>query len=88
MKTLKEIKTASERLNYRLVGYTEEGMENYGIEVSTTLFGNEEKDCIRDISTDLEFTEKLMNTLADNSALPSTAREIIEEYITAHYTSH
>ncbi len=87
MKILKEIRTAAGRLNYYL---TESSFENgdirYGVTVTTTLFGEEESDSVTDFSSDCEKTERFMALMADNSVLPSTLKEVAEEYISAACT--
>ena len=41
---------------------------------------------VKDITSELDFARKLLFMLADNFVLPSTADEVIEEYITASFT--
>lgn len=84
---VKEVKIAGDRLVYRLIeDEFPDGTIGYGISVSTTLFGEEEEASVKNISIDCEKTERLMMLLADNSVLPSTLREITEEYLAAEYT--
>jgi hypothetical protein len=97
MKVLYEIKLAGERLSYRIISNErgEEGLSSlpslprqtcYGVSVSTTLFGEEEEETVDDFSSDYGETEKFLHLLADNTVLPSTLKEIAEEYIAAKYT--
>ncbi len=82
MNTIATIETARGRLCYTLFSTSNNGSEHYGITVKSTLFDNETS-AVEDISTDIDFVRRLMNILADNTVLPSTFNEIVEEYVAA-----
>lgn len=88
MEAVTEMTIAGGRLIYRL---TEENndmsVKSYGISISTTLFGAEETEAVKDISTEKSFVETLMSVLADNIVLPSTLKEIVGDYVAAKYTA-
>lgn len=65
---------------------TESGMYSYGITVSSEIFGDAEESTVKDISSEKEFTLKLLFLLADNLVLPSTLDEVVEEYLAAAFT--
>ncbi len=88
MKIINEISTASNRINYKLFTTETDNIIQYGMIISTTLFGAEESDCVKDITTDKELAERMLYTFADNTVLPSTMREIIEEYINEEQYAH
>ena len=85
MKTLAKIETAKGKLIYTLFSTETDEAVTYGITVNSKLFG-EETASLQDISTDFDFTEKLMLMLAENFVLPSTFKEVAEEYIAAAAT--
>ena len=86
MQLLKEISLSQGRLTYGLTEMSLSTIPTYGIEAATTLFGEKEAEQIRHITTDREFAEKLLYTLADNTVLPSTLKEVVEEYVTIFST--
>lgn len=53
----------------------------YGIEINSTLFGDEEIGTIEDVSTDFELMTNLFELLMENLVLPSTMKDIIHDYI-------
>ena len=85
MNTIATVETARGRLRYILFNTTTDGFTYYGITVNSTLFGNETA-TLSDISTDEFFTQRLMLMLADNLVLPSTFKEVVEEYVSAAMT--
>ena len=85
MNTIATIETAKQNLRYILFSTTADGFTHYGITVNSTLFGNETA-TLSEISTDEIFVRRLMNMLADNMVLPSTFKEVVEEYITTAMT--
>lgn len=86
MKTVNTIETAGGKLLYTLFSDMADGCEHYGVEVSSKIFGREEKSSVSDITTDLFFAERIAFMLADNLVLPSTLSEIVEECVTAEFT--
>lgn len=86
MKTINTIETAKGKLLYTLFSEESEGSERYGITAVSSIFGDEETATIRDITTELDFAERLVHLLADNLVLPSTFPEVVEEYIAAKFT--
>lgn len=87
MTVLKEINIAQDRLCYCLTeSVREDGSVTYGVEVTTTLFGAPEVSAVDDISPDRQFAEKFLNMLADNLVLPSTLKEVAEEFVASYFT--
>lgn len=86
MKAITKVETARGRVVYTLFSEKSGAGERYGITVRSELFRNAEEAVVKDISSEREFAEKLLFTLADNLVLPSTADEVIEEYIAAAFT--
>lgn len=85
MNTITTIEIAKGKLRYILFSTDSDGFTHYGITVNSTLFGDETA-TLSEISTDEIFVQRLMNMLADNMVLPSTFREVVEEYVTATMT--
>lgn len=85
MNTITTIEIAKGKLRYILFSTASDGFTHYGITVNSTLFGDETA-TLSEISTDEIFVQRLMNMLADNMVLPSTFREVVEEYVTATMT--
>lgn len=85
MNTIDTIEIAKGKLRYTLFSTASNGFTHYGITVNSTLFGDETA-TLSEISTDEIFVQRLMNMLADNMVLPSTFREVVEEYVTATMT--
>lgn len=86
MKVITQIETARGKVVYELFGETAESTVRYGIKVRSGLFDGAEEAVIKDITSELDFARKLLFTLADNLVLPSTADEVIEEYLAASVT--
>lgn len=86
MKAITKVETARGRVVYTLFSEKSDDGERYGITVRSELFRNAEEAVVKDISSEREFAERLLFTLADNLVLPSTADEVIEEYIAAAFT--
>ena len=86
MKAITKVETARGRVVYTLFSEKSDVGERYGIAVRSELFRNAEEAVVKDISSEREFAERLLFTLADNLVLPSTADEVIEEYIAAAFT--
>lgn len=85
MNTIATIEIAKQKLRYILFSTTSDGFTHYGITVNSTLFGDETA-TLSEISTDEIFVHRLMNMLADNMILPSTFKEVVEEYVAAAMT--
>ena len=85
MNTIATIETAKGKLRYILFSTFSDGFTHYGITVNSTLFCDETA-TLSEISTDEIFVQRLMNMLADNMVLPSTFKEVVEEYVTATMT--
>lgn len=85
MNTIATIETAKGKIRYILFSNDSDGFTHYGITVNSTLFGDETA-TLSEISTDEIFVQRLMNMLADNMVLPSTFREVVEEYVAAAMT--
>lgn len=85
MNTIATVKTAREKLIYTLFSTTSDDIVTYGIKVDSKLFGDE-SDILNDISSDIFFTQKLLFMLAENCVLPSTFKEVVEEYVAAAST--
>ncbi len=86
MNIIKEITSAQNRLVYRLTSTVIDSITAYGIMVTTTLFGDEETEYIEFVTADLDFGEKLLGILADNTVLPSTLKEVVSEFIAGYFT--
>ena len=87
MKIISTLTMAQDKLIYRLVETTNEtGERDYGISVTSMLFGSEDTETVTNISSNLREAEKLLYILADNTVLPSVLKEIIEDYIAAEST--
>ncbi|MDE5577892.1 MAG: hypothetical protein K2J11_10950 [Oscillospiraceae bacterium] len=86
MKVITKVETARGRAAYVLFSETTDSGEKYGITVRSELFKAPEEATVRDITSEREFAEKLLFVLADNLVLPSTADEVIEEYVAAAFT--
>ncbi|MBR4097160.1 MAG: hypothetical protein IKK42_07665 [Oscillospiraceae bacterium] len=85
MNTIATIETAKGLLRYILFSTDSNEDIHYGITVNSRLFGDETA-TLYEISTDCVFVSRLMNMLADNMVLPSTFREVVEEYVSAAMT--
>ena len=85
MNTITTIEIAKGKLRYILFSTNSDGFTHYGITVNSTLFGDETA-TLSEISTDEIFVQRLMNMLADNMVLPSTFREVVEEYVSVAMT--
>lgn len=85
MNTITTIEIAKGKLRYILFSTHSNKLTHYGITVNSTLFGDETA-TLSEISTNEIFVSRLMNMLADNMVLPSTFKEVVEEYVTAAVT--
>ncbi len=85
MNTITTIEIAKGKLRYILFSTDSDGFTHYGITVNSTLFGDETA-TLSEISTDEIFVQRLMNMLADNMVLPSTFRDVVEEYVSVAMT--
>lgn len=85
MNTIATVEAAKGKLRYILFSTKSDEFTHYGITVSSTLFGDETA-TLSEISTDEFFVQRLMMMLADNLVLPSTFKEIVEEYVAAAMT--
>lgn len=85
MNTIAMLETAKGKLRYILFSTNSNGFTQYGITVNSTLFGTETA-TLSEISTDEVFVQRLMTLLADNMVLPSTFKEVVEEYVAAAMT--
>ncbi len=85
-----EEKTAGDRVIYRIVSYSkvieDKSVKVYGIEVTSTLFGTNDREFICDISSDYDFVKELFRIIVDNLVLPISLKEIVEDYINAKYS--
>lgn len=86
MKVITQVEAARGRVVYALFSETKDGTERYGITVRSELFRVAEEAAVRDITSEYDFAERLLFILADNLVLPSTADEVIEEYLAASFT--
>ncbi len=86
MKVITQIETARGKVVYELFSETTESTVRYGIKVRSDLFGETEEAVVKDITSELDFARKLLFMLADNLVLPSTADEVIEEFLAASFT--
>lgn len=86
MKVITQIETARGKVVYELFSETTESNVRYGIKVRSDLFGETEEAVVKDITSELDFARKLIFMLADNLVLPSTADEVIEEFLAASFT--
>lgn len=86
MKVITQVEAARGRVVYALFSETTNGKTRYGITVRSELFRIAEEAVVKDISSEREFAERLLFILADSLVLPSTADEVIEEYIAAAFT--
>lgn len=87
MKIITTAETAKGKLVYTLFSENLDNSERYGISVTSTIFGTTETASLSDISSEMDFTEKLLYLMADNLVLPSTFREVAEEYVAAAFTA-
>lgn len=86
MKVITQVEAARGKVVYALFSETKDGTLRYGIKVRSELFRAAEETSVKDITSELGFAERLLFTLADNLVLPSTADEVIEEYLAASFT--
>ncbi|MCX4255367.1 MAG: DUF6514 family protein [Oscillospiraceae bacterium] len=86
MKVITQTETARGKVVYELFSETTESTVRYGIKVRSDLFGETEEAVVKDITSELDFARKLLFMLADNLVLPSTADEVIEEFLAASFT--
>lgn len=86
MKVITQIEAARSKVVYELFSETTNGTERYGIKIRSELFTEAEEAAVKDITSELDFAEKLLFMLADNLVLPSTADEVIEEYLASAFT--
>lgn len=89
-KIISELSVGNSKLKYRLIKNTRsiDGQVNdvYGIEVESSLFDNLEIARVEDVTTKLEFAQELLETIADNAVLPTSLKEIIEDFIVEKYS--
>ena len=86
MKVITQTETARGKVVYELFSETTESTVRYGIKVRSDRFGETEEAVVKDITSELDFARKLLFMLADNLVLPSTADEVIEEFLAASFT--
>ncbi|MGN0586004.1 MAG: DUF6514 family protein [Oscillospiraceae bacterium] len=77
MKTCLVLENASGQLKYVLG----ESNGTYGISISCSLFGKEQYLSVEDITSNYDKAYIMVNMLADYAALPSNAKEIIENML-------
>ena len=77
MKTCLVLENASGQLKYVL----SESSGTYGISISCSLFGKEQYLTVEDITSNYDMAYVMVNMLADHAALPSNAKEIIENML-------
>ncbi len=80
------IEAARGKITYTLFCDAAGGTSSYGITVRSEIFGDVEESTVKDISSEKDFSQKLLFVLADNLVLPSTLDEVVEEYIAAAFT--
>ncbi|MCM1024559.1 MAG: DUF6514 family protein [Prevotella sp.] len=86
MKAITNVEAAKGKVVYTLFSEETDETVTYGIRVRSELFGTPETSEIKDITPEFEFAGKLLFLLADNLVLPSTAEEVVEEYLAAAAT--
>lgn len=86
MKVITKIEAAKGKVVYSLFSEKTGSTVEYGIVVKSELFGDAEESKIYNITSEPDFAGRLLFTLADNLVLPSTAAEVVEEYLAAHFT--
>lgn len=83
---VREISIAENKLTYRITSELNLcGVKLYGVETTSSLFGKNETASVNDVSSEYEFTERLLELLADNTVLPSTLQETVEEYVSEQF---
>lgn len=84
-----ELSVGNSKLVYRLIKNTKsiDGEVNdvYGIEVECSLFGSREISRVEDVTTKLDLATELFEVIADNAVLPSSLKDIIEDFIVKNY---
>lgn len=89
-KIIKELSVGNSKLVYRLIKNTKsiDGQVNdvYGIEVESSLFDNLEIARVEDVTTKLDFAQELLEIIADNAVLPTSLKDIIEDFIVKKYS--
>ena len=86
MKVITQVEAARGKVVYALFSEKTDGTVRYGITIRSELFKAAEETSVRDITSELDFAQKLLFILADNLVLPSTADEVIVEYLSASFT--
>lgn len=84
--TIREESLGGDALMYRLYSVVNEDGTSYGIEVKTSLFGDEHCTKVDDITTRREIAEDLFEMLVRNLVLPSTLKDIVEDYVQEIYS--
>lgn len=86
MNIITKVEVARGKITYTLFCEAVRGTSSYGITVRSEIFGDVEESTVKDISSEKDFSQKLLFLLADNLVLPSTLDEVVEEYIAAAFT--
>lgn len=86
MKVITKVEAAKGKVVYLLFSEKTGSTVEYGIAVKSELFGDAEESTINNITSEPDFAGRLLFILADNLVLPSTAAEVVEEYLAAHFT--
>lgn len=70
-------------ISYKIISTTNEETngKTFGVKIGTAIFGEAEEEIIPDISTDMEFTRRMVEALAEGFVTPFHAREVIENYL-------
>ena len=85
MNIVAKAEIARGKITYILFSTERDNITHYGIQVCSTLFGSE-TETLYEISSDIIFSKRLMLILADNIVLPSTFKEVVEEFLAVSAT--
>lgn len=74
-------------LVYRLFGRDTNGVTQYGVEITSTLFSNTpETEKVFDITADISEAHRFFDLISENLVLPCTLRDITTDYIDEFFT--
>ena len=88
--TINQLSIGNSKLVYRLIKNTKsiDGQVNdvYGIEVESSLFSDKEIARVEDVTTKIDLAKELFEIIVDNAVLPSSLKDIVEDFIVKKYS--
>jgi hypothetical protein len=81
MEIIRSESYAQGRLTYEIVKTFEMGVPTFGIKIVSDLFGRREEHFVTNITLEESVITALYELCTKNTVLPSTLREIVEDFI-------